>query len=210
MSLDSPKTPAGGQGILGIPFHGNLPIGFSRERDPGDAFGGVVGINGTKEDKAPSFAVPGMGDPSGVVPSPPTPPFPLENGASVRGEKGGILSSFGWDLPAQVDREKMPIHEVFYHHVVEDRGGSGGSNAWECQSQDAVKGGVVEEIPWLRLSQPKNLVADVDAGNLGERRQVWAGHNPMGSHGMRGLEHLAVRSQCRIPGFRSCFPCRRQ
>lgn len=187
-----PKTPDGGQGMLGIPLHADLPVGFSRERDPGDASGGVVGINGTKEDKAPTLAVPGKGNPSGVVPSPTMPPFPSENGASVR-RKGEILSSFGWDLPAQVDREKIPIHEVFHHHVVKDRGGSGGGNAWECQSQDAVKGGVVEEIPWLRLSQPKNLVVDVDASNLGERRQVWIGHDPMGSHGMKGPEHPAVR-----------------
>lgn len=120
-------------------------------------------------------------------------PIPIaKNGANVR-KKGEILRSFGWDLPAQVDREKMPIHEVFHHHVVEDRGGSGGGNAWERQSQDAVEGGVVEEIPWLRLSQPKDLVADVDASNLGERRQVWVGHDPMESHGMRGLEGLALR-----------------
>lgn len=204
-----PKTLSGGQGILEIPLHGDLPVGFSRERDPGDASGGVVGIDGTEEDKAPTFVVPGKGDPSGLVPRPPTPPFPLENGASVR-EKGEILSSFGWDLPAQVDREKIPIHKVFHHHVVEDRGGSGGGNAWECQSQDAIKGGIVEEIPGLCLSQPKNLVADVDAGNLGERRQVWIGQDPVGSHGMRGLELLDVRRRCHIPGLRSCFPCRRQ
>lgn len=204
-----PKTPAGGQGILAIPLHGDLPVGFGRERDPGDASGGVVGINATEEDKAPSSAVSGKGDPSRVVPSPTTPPFPSENGASVR-KKGEIFSSFVWDLPAQVDREKIPIHEVFPHHVVEDRGGSGGGNAWECQSQDAVKGGVVEEIPRLCLSQPENLVADVDPGNLGERRQVWIGHDPTESHGMRGLQRLAVRQRCHIPGFRSCFPCRRR
>lgn len=185
-----PKTPAGGQGIAGIPLHADLPVGFGGERDPGDALGGVVGIDGTEEDKAPTLAVPGKGDPSGAVPIPP--PFPLENGASVR-EKGEILSSSGQDLPAQVDREKTPIHEVFRHHVVEDRSGSGGGNARECQSQDAVKGGVVEEVPWLRLSQPKNLVADVDPSDLGEGRQVWIGHDPIGSHGMRGLERTAVR-----------------
>lgn len=57
-----PKTPAGGQGILGIPLHGDLPVGFGRERDPGDASGGVVGIDGTKKDKAPTLAVPGKGE----------------------------------------------------------------------------------------------------------------------------------------------------
>lgn len=126
-----------------------------------------------------------------MVPTLPTLPFPLENGAGVT-EKGETLSSSGQDLPAQVDREKIPVHEVFYHHVVEDRGGSGGGDARECQSQDAIKGGVVEEIPRLRLGQPENLIADVDAGDLGEGRQVWVGNDPRGSQGTGGLQGPAL------------------
>lgn len=41
-----------------IPVHGDLPVGFGREWDPVDAFGGVIWIDAAKEDKAARLPIP--------------------------------------------------------------------------------------------------------------------------------------------------------
>lgn len=75
-----PKTLAGGQGeppslgaVLGLPVHGDLPVGFGREGDPGDAPGGVEGVDGAEEDKAAALLIPARGEQSGGGPTPPPP-----------------------------------------------------------------------------------------------------------------------------------------
>lgn len=57
----------------GLPVHGDLPVGLSREGDPGDAVGDIIGVDGTKEDKAAALLIPVRGKPSdeGPIPSPP-------------------------------------------------------------------------------------------------------------------------------------------
>lgn len=124
-------------------------------------------------------------------------------GASPGGREMGEnpqqgLGSSSQGLPAQVDGEEVLGHETFRHHVVKDRGGSGGGDARESQPQDAVEGAVVEEIAGLGLSQPKDLVEDVDGCNLVGKmgRRAWFGQAvppcPL-SGGMGGLVHPALR-----------------
>lgn len=93
----------------------------------------------------------------------------------VRGDSGGMLSSClladrggcaGPHLRAEVDGEEVLGHQALAHHVVKDRGGPGGGDAGESQPQDAVEGGVVEDGAGLGLSQPKDLVGNLDAGDL--------------------------------------------
>ena len=107
-----------------------------------------------------------------------------EMGENLRQGLGG--SSQG--LLAQVDGEEVLGHEAFRHHVVKDGGGSGGGDAWESQPQDAIEGAVVEEIAGLGLSQPEDLVDDLDVCDLGgemgrwgdgERGLVWTGSAPV-------------------------------
>lgn len=79
----------------------------------------------------------------------------------------GTRESTKQDLLAQVDREEVPWHQILCHHVVKDGGGTRGGDAGECQPQDAIEGAVVEEVSRLCLGQPKDLVGDLDACNLG-------------------------------------------
>lgn len=144
---------------------------------------------------------------SRVLPEPQgvTPPG---NGAraSPRGREMGEnpgqgLGSSGQGLLAQVDGEEVPGHEVFRHHVVKDRGGSRGGDAGESQPQDAIKGGVVEEIARLGLRQPEDLVEDLDVCDLvremGRGRGAWFGQAAprcprFGGMGGGGVPRLTV------------------
>lgn len=96
------------------------------------------------------------------------------------------LGGSGQDLLAQVDREEVPGHKTFRHHVVKDRGGSSRGDAGVSQPQDAIEGAVVEEVPRLGLRQPKDLVVDLNVCDLGKETERRARFgcpnvlNPMG------------------------------
>lgn len=76
------------------------------------------------------------------------------------------------DLRAQVDGEEVLGHEALIPHVVKDGCGIGGRNAGVGQTQDAIKGSIVEEGAGLRLAQAKDLVGIFDASNLCKEERV--------------------------------------